>query len=137
MGKSEHSEWALEVNISTTFGNIMSGAIKKSTGLVGLAVEANPHEKLRVLYSKILGVLQTIPKDTAYRQSTEQIVNDKLEMVKVEPDVAKLETKINCGQIEEVICQAEAELSLARRMVEWKPWEPLTEEAPPGQWKWP
>ncbi|XP_038061768.1 NADH dehydrogenase [ubiquinone] 1 alpha subcomplex subunit 5-like [Patiria miniata] len=115
----------------------MSGAIKKSTGLVGLAVEANPHEKLRILYTKILGVLQVIPKDASYRQSTEQIVTDKLDMVKAEPGPEKLETKINSGQIEEVIRQAEAELSLARKMVEWKPWEPLTDEAPSGQWKWP
>ncbi|XP_022098798.1 NADH dehydrogenase [ubiquinone] 1 alpha subcomplex subunit 5-like [Acanthaster planci] len=115
----------------------MSGALKKSTGLVGLAVEAHPRDKLRVLYTKILGILQTVPKEAAYRQSTEQIVNDKLNVVKSEPNTEKLEMKINCGQIEEAIRQAEAELSLARKMVEWKPWEPLKEDAPPGQWKWP
>ncbi len=78
-----------------------------------------------------------LPKDASYRKYTEQIVNDKLEMVKEEPNVQKLETKINCGQIEEVILQAEAELSLARNMKEWNSADPLKEEAPPGQWKWP
>ncbi|MBN3285465.1 WASL protein, partial [Polyodon spathula] len=57
--------------------------------------------------------------------------------LKTEPDIEKLERKINCGQIEEVIVQAENELSLSRKMVEWKPWEPLNEEPPAKQWKWP
>lgn len=115
----------------------MSGALKRTTGLVGIAVEAKPHEKLRVLYTKLLASLQQMPKDAAYRQTTEQIVNDRLNIVQTENDVQKVEQKINAGQIEEVILQAEAELSLARKMEGWKSWEPLRGDAPPGQWKWP
>ncbi|XP_040858294.1 NADH dehydrogenase [ubiquinone] 1 alpha subcomplex subunit 5 isoform X3 [Ochotona curzoniae] len=76
----------------------MAGLVKKTTGLVGLAVCENPHE---------------------------------------ESDVKKLEDKLQAGQIEEVILQAENELSLARKMMQWKPWEPLVEEPPANQWKWP
>ena len=54
-----------------------------------------------------------------------------------EPDVSKLEAKINCGQIEEVILQASRELNLAQNMLVWQPWEPLISEAPRNQWKWP
>ncbi|EAW83591.1 NADH dehydrogenase (ubiquinone) 1 alpha subcomplex, 5, 13kDa, isoform CRA_c [Homo sapiens] len=54
-------------------------------------------------------------------------------MVKAEPDVKKLEDQLQGGQLEE----AEHELNLARKMREWKLWEPLVEEPPADQWKWP
>ncbi|KAF4020259.1 hypothetical protein G4228_012242 [Cervus hanglu yarkandensis] len=93
----------------------MAGLLKKTTGLVGLAVCETPHERLKILYTKILDVLGHIPKNAAYRKYTEQITNEKLSMVKA----------------------AENELSLARKMIQWKPWEPLVEEPPASQWKWP
>ncbi|KAM8816039.1 NADH dehydrogenase [ubiquinone] 1 alpha subcomplex subunit 5 isoform 2-T2 [Rhynchonycteris naso] len=93
----------------------MAGLLKKTTGLVGLAVSESPHERLRILYTKILDVLEQIPKNAAYRKYTEQITNERLDMVKA----------------------AENELSLARKMTQWKPWEPLVEEPPASQWKWP
>ncbi|XP_042648470.1 NADH dehydrogenase [ubiquinone] 1 alpha subcomplex subunit 5 isoform X1 [Tyto alba] len=108
-----------------------------TTGLVGLAVAENPHERLRILYTKILGILQNIPKDAAYRKYTEQIINQRFNFVQTETDVQKLQDKLNCGHIEEVIVQAENELSLARKMIQWKPWEPLVEEPPSDQWRWP
>uniref|UniRef100_A0A3Q7NAE0 NADH dehydrogenase [ubiquinone] 1 alpha subcomplex subunit 5 n=1 Tax=Callorhinus ursinus TaxID=34884 RepID=A0A3Q7NAE0_CALUR len=83
----------------------MAGLLKKTTGLVGLAVCESPHERLRI------------------------------SMVKVEPDVKKLEDQLQGGQLEEVILQAENELSLARKMLQWRPWEPLMEEPPANQWK--
>ena len=115
----------------------MVGLLKKTTGQVGLAVCETPHERLKILYTKILDVLGHIPKNAAYRKYTEQITNEKLSMVKAEPDVKKLEERPQGGQIEEVILQAENELSLARKMIQWKPWEPLVEEPPASQWKWP
>ena len=51
--------------------------------------------------------------------------------------MSKVESKINCGQIEEVILQAQRELNLAQNMLVWRPWEPLIAEAPKNQWKWP
>ena len=115
----------------------MAGLLKKTTGLVGLAVCETPHERLKILYTKIIDVLGHIPKNAAYRKYTEQITNEKLSIVKAEPDVKKLEEQLQGGQIEEVILQAENELSLARKMIQWKPWEPLVEEPPASQWKWP
>uniref|UniRef100_A0A2K5RCZ4 NADH dehydrogenase [ubiquinone] 1 alpha subcomplex subunit 5 n=1 Tax=Cebus imitator TaxID=2715852 RepID=A0A2K5RCZ4_CEBIM len=60
----------------------MVGVLKKTTGLVGLAVCSTPHERLRILYTKILDGLEDIPKNAAYRKYTEQIINEKLAMVK-------------------------------------------------------
>ncbi|KAL8221214.1 UNVERIFIED_CONTAM: hypothetical protein K2H54_061428 [Gekko kuhli] len=83
----------------------MAGVLKKTTGLLGLAVSEAPHDRLRILYTKILATLQNIPRDAAYRIYTEKIVNERFDLVKTEHDVQKLENKINCGQIEEVILQ--------------------------------
>ena len=52
-------------------------------------------------------------------------------------DVSAIEKEIGCGQIEEVLVQAENELRLARKMVVWKPWEPLVTSPEPNQWTWP
>ncbi|KAI8771591.1 NADH dehydrogenase [ubiquinone] 1 alpha subcomplex subunit 5 [Biomphalaria glabrata] len=115
----------------------MAGVHKLTTGLTGLPVARHPHKTLKVLYSRILAYINKMPSDAGYRKHTEQITNQRLNLVNSETDVQKLEEKINCGQIEEVIKQAERELTLARKMLEWKPWEPLVGQAPPNQWKWP
>ncbi|XP_059113418.1 NADH dehydrogenase [ubiquinone] 1 alpha subcomplex subunit 5 [Peromyscus eremicus] len=115
----------------------MAGLLRKTTGLVGLAVCDTPHERLTILYTKILDIMKQFPKHVAYRKYTEQITIEKLDMVKAEPDVEKLENLLQGGKVEEVILQAENELSLARKMLQWKPWEPLLEEPPANQWKWP
>ncbi|XP_064218997.1 NADH dehydrogenase [ubiquinone] 1 alpha subcomplex subunit 5-like [Aotus nancymaae] len=91
------------------------GVLKKTTGLVGLAVCKSPHKRLRILYRKILDVLEEIPKNAAYRKYTEQITKEKLAMVKA----------------------AEYELSLARKRMTQKPWELLVEDLPANQWKGP
>ena len=38
-----------------------------------------------------------------------------------------------------IVCvlQAERELLLSRKMLQWRAWEPLIAEAPQNQWKWP
>lgn len=68
-----------------------------------------------------------MPSNEAYRKYTEQITNERLNMVKEETDLQKLEHKL----------RPENELSLTRKMLTWKPWEPLLEEPPVNQWKWP
>uniref|UniRef100_A0A5F8GCN4 NADH dehydrogenase [ubiquinone] 1 alpha subcomplex subunit 5 n=1 Tax=Monodelphis domestica TaxID=13616 RepID=A0A5F8GCN4_MONDO len=93
--------------------------------------------RLKLLYDKILNTLQLMPANAAYRKYTEQITNERMNMVKEETDLQKLEDQLQSGQLEEVILQAENELSLARKMLIWKPWEPLLEEPPANQWKWP
>lgn len=52
-------------------------------------------------------------------------------------NVETIENKIDCGQIEELIVQAKSEVRLSEKMLEWKPWEKLIQEAPSNQWTWP
>ncbi|XP_044728336.1 NADH dehydrogenase [ubiquinone] 1 alpha subcomplex subunit 5 [Chrysoperla carnea] len=111
--------------------------LKRTTGITGLEVATNPHHTLNVLYGKILRALQKMPESAAYRRSTEEIVKSRAAIVNSSNDVATIEKQINCGQIEEVILQAEKELILTRKMLGWKPWEPLAKKSPPDQWVWP
>jgi NADH dehydrogenase (ubiquinone) 1 alpha subcomplex subunit 5 len=111
----------------------MSGAIKKTTGLTGLAVAKHPHHTLSVLYGKILRTLQKMPEEAAYRKYTEEVVNERAQALKQNDTAEGIENQICCGQVEELIVQAENELILARKMLTWKPWEPLLKEAPPNQ----
>merc|ERR1712071_71666 len=111
-----------------------SGAIKKlTTGLTGLAVAQNPQHTLSVLYAKTLRSLQKLPSDAAYLRYTEQVIKERAAAVAEETDVTKLEKRINCGQVEELIVQAENELILCSKMEVWKPWEPLIREPAANQ----
>lgn len=116
----------------------MAGITKKvTTGLTGLAVATNPHHTLGVLYSKLLRTLQKMPENAAYRKYTEEIINERTQILKSTENIDVIEKQIGCGQIEEIVIQAENELILARKMLNWKPWEPLVKQAPPNQWTWP
>merc|ERR1712150_219214 len=115
----------------------MSGPLKKATGLTGLTVSRNPHQTLKAIYGKILNIVGKMPEEAAYKKYTALTIQERLQFVNTEPNVEKLEQKINCGQAEELILQAENELRLARKMLHWRAWEPLIEEAPKNQWKWP
>ncbi|KAL3320409.1 ndufa5, NADH-ubiquinone oxidoreductase subunit [Cichlidogyrus casuarinus] len=112
-------------------------ALKKSTYLAGLAVSKTPHASLMALYNRTLKVLQTMPTDYAYRKATEDLVKTRLNLVKQHQNVEELEHQINAGQIEEVIVQAQREYDLCRDLLKWQPWQPLIEDAPTNQWKWP
>lgn len=114
-----------------------SKVLKATTGLTGMIVAPNPHHTLTVLYGKILRAVQKMPETAAYRKYTEEIVKARAQVVADTPDITSIEKKIGCGQAEELIVQAENELILARKMLTWRPWEPLLKEAPETQWKWP
>ncbi|XP_059217498.1 NADH dehydrogenase [ubiquinone] 1 alpha subcomplex subunit 5-like [Stomoxys calcitrans] len=58
-----------------------------------------------------------MPQDAAYRKYTEQIVQQRSKAVEANKDITALEKAIGCGQVEELIVQAENELVLARKML--------------------
>ena len=154
-GKINHKS---QQNLDRFITVFQMSAAKISTNLTRMAVAKNPHAKLASIYSKNLRVLgkdfrivltycalcltsfyisAKMPTDYAYRKHAENIISERAAMVKNESNVAELEKKINGGQIEEVIIQAENELNLSRNILEWKSWEPLMSHPPPNQWKWP
>nr|CAD2196813.1 unnamed protein product [Meloidogyne enterolobii] len=110
---------------------------KQGTGLCGLYVNTHPHKDLSEIYVRILRVLDLMPKDYPYRQTTEQIVKERFAHVNSTDDIQILEEKIGMGQIEEVIEQALNELEAARTLVHYKAWEPLVEAPDEYQWRWP
>lgn len=115
----------------------MAGAAKVTTGLTGLTVAKHPHHTLGILYAKILRTLQKMPESAAYRKYTEQVIVNRSHILQNNQNIEAIEKQIGCGQIEEIIVQAENELVLSRKMLDWRPWEPLMKEAPPNQWNWP
>ncbi|XP_033344846.1 NADH dehydrogenase [ubiquinone] 1 alpha subcomplex subunit 5 [Bombus vosnesenskii] len=115
----------------------MSGALKKSTNLTGLAVSVNPRVELRVLYERILRLVNQMPQDYIYRKSIESLIKERTDIISQNESVPAIEEKINQGQIEELIIHAKNELNLAQDMFEYKPWESLMEKAPLHQWTWP
>merc|ERR1711973_570425 len=115
----------------------MASYSKVITGLTGMNVAKNPTHTLGVLYSKNLRALAKMPLDYPYRKNTESLINERVSILKQSNTIEEAEKKIGMGQIEEVIIQAENELVLSRSILEWKSWEPLAEQAPVNQWKWP
>ncbi|KAI9008321.1 ETC complex I subunit conserved region-domain-containing protein, partial [Gaertneriomyces semiglobifer] len=107
-----------------------------TTGLFGVPVHPNPRPHLISLYQRILHTVNIIPPTSAYRQSTEALTKHRLAIVEATDDVPSIEEKIDAGQIEELIDQAEDELKLIPKMLEYKIWEPLEEPVPQGQWEY-
>lgn len=99
---------------------------KVTTGIVGLSVHPSPFTALRSTYSSTLSILSKMPPAAVYRQAAEGITTDRLAAIDAlgaagdEAAIEAVERKIGAGQIEEVIAQAEDELSLAGKMLEWK-----------------
>ncbi|VCW76193.1 unnamed protein product [Gulo gulo] len=108
----------------------MAPLLRTTASLVGLVVCESPHEGLTMLYTEILEVLEQISENAAYSMYAEQIANEKPGLVKVEPDVKQLEDQLQSGQLAEGMLDAANEVSLAGKMVHWKPWKPLAEELP-------
>jgi NADH dehydrogenase (ubiquinone) 1 alpha subcomplex subunit 5 len=63
-----------------------------------------------------------MPSHAVYRQGTEALVKHRLDLIeKAKGDATQVESALGEGQIEEVLMSAEDELSLAGKMLEWKP----------------
>jgi len=96
---------------------------KTATGLVGLKIQPDWRNKLTSLYEQQLEEVEGIPPDNEYRSSVEQVARIRLDLLKREGDVFKVEQEIGLGQVEELIQMAEDELRLIPRYKSWRVWE--------------
>lgn len=99
---------------------------KTTTGITGLAVHPDPLPHLLKTYTATSTILSKMPAGAVYRQSVESIIKERREIVErlqgqnAESDIEAVEGAIDSGLIEEVISQAEDELQLAGKMLDWK-----------------
>lgn len=71
-----------------------------------------------------------MPTSSIYRKATEALTKQRISIVESTEDVSAIEQQIGGGLAEELINSAKDELSLAEKMVMWKPWEQLEEPIP-------
>lgn len=101
---------------------------KVVTGIAGLDVHPRPLPALAQAYTSTLKVLEKIPAAAVYRQSAEAITKERLAVVQrrdadqaTEADIEAVEREIDAGLVEELLLQAQDELTLASKMLEYKP----------------
>ncbi|KTW27860.1 uncharacterized protein T551_02827 [Pneumocystis jirovecii RU7] len=111
-------------------------AKKLGTGLTGIETHPDPRPVLLETYHQLLEVLSHMPNHSVYRQATETLTKQRQATVEKNTLREDIENGIASGLIEEVILQAKDELRLAKKMLEWKPWEDLEVPPPPGQWEY-
>ncbi|KAG0747313.1 hypothetical protein G6F57_003697 [Rhizopus arrhizus] len=116
---------------------LFQAVTKPTTGITGVRVQPNPRPHLIQTYNQTLEALSRLPTTAVYRQATEALTQHRLSIVESTENVDEIEAKIDVGQIEEIILQAQDELKLVGKMEEWKAWESLETPIPEGQWQYP
>ncbi|CAN6663735.1 hypothetical protein TRVA0_035S00826 [Trichomonascus vanleenenianus] len=106
------------------------------TGITGVFRHPNPQPALIALYEATLKEVSALPQTSIYRQSVENLTKARKEAVESSQTAEQVEQKIGAGLIEEILIQANEELSLIKQMAEAKPWEELIEAPEPGQWEY-
>lgn len=109
--------------------------LKKSTNITGIAVHPTPLSALESKYTKTLSLLSDMPDASVYKQATTALTQQKLGIVRaglkqaegkqadpaqIEAVIENVEMKLDGGQLEQVLEQANAEFVLAAKMGEWR-----------------
>ncbi|KAF9664235.1 hypothetical protein SADUNF_Sadunf17G0135000 [Salix dunnii] len=103
-------------------GRPLLARVKQTTGIVGLDVVPNARAVLINLYTKTLKEIEAVPQDEGYRKAVESFTKHRLTVCEEEEEWEKIEERIGCGQVEELIEEAQDELKLIGKMIEWDPW---------------
>lgn len=96
---------------------MMMAKVKETTGIVGLDVVPNAREVLINLYNKTLVEIKGVPEDEGYRKAVESFTSQRLKVCQEEEDWEMIEKRLGCGQVEELIEEAQDELKLIGHMI--------------------
>ena len=97
---------------------------KSSTGIVGMEVRPDAPEILLSLYSKTLAELESLPAEAGYRSAVEALTKGRMAAVEGAKSIEEIETAIGGGQVEQLIKQAEEELSLIPTLLAARAFDP-------------
>lgn len=92
-------------------------AVKETTGIVGLDVVPEARDVLIGLYTRTLKEIEAVPKDEGYRKAVESFTRHRLQICQEEEDWKRIEDRLGCSQVEELIEEAEDELKLIGKMI--------------------
>ncbi|KAK9147386.1 hypothetical protein Scep_006143 [Stephania cephalantha] len=99
------------------FARPLLAKVKETTGIVGLDVVPNAREVLISLYTKTLHEIKAVPEDEGYRKAVESFTRHRLKVCNEEEDWEAIEKRLGCGQVEELIEEAQDELTLIGKMI--------------------
>ena len=91
--------------------------VKETTRIVGLEVVPNAREVLISLYGRTLKEIEAVPENEGYRKAVESFTRHRLQVCHEEEDWEMIEKRIGCGQVEELIEEAQDELKLIAKMI--------------------
>ncbi|GMI28595.1 hypothetical protein TrRE_jg8928 [Triparma retinervis] len=104
----------------------LSSVTKTTTGLVGLPVHPDPIPALIAANKAVLSALSDIPADAGYRVNATKVANFRIAAAESSNgDISAVEKAVECGQIEELIVQAEDEMEVVEMYVRERLWEDM------------
>jgi NADH dehydrogenase (ubiquinone) 1 alpha subcomplex subunit 5 len=104
----------------------LSTVTKTTTGLVGLPVHPDPIPALISANKAVLTRLTEIPADAGYRINAEKVANFRIAKAEESAgDIDAVEKAVACGQIEELIVQAEDEMEVVEMYIRERLWEDM------------
>mmetsp|Transcript_11065 Transcript_11065/g.15542 ORF Transcript_11065/g.15542 Transcript_11065/m.15542 type:complete len:179 (-) Transcript_11065:240-776(-) len=104
------------------------GKGKTSTGLVGLAVDHEAVPKMIVKYQALLDKMaeSDMPEDAHYRIIVEKYARFRIKAAQENlDDPEKVEELCNCGQVEELVQQADDEMEVLDMYLRTRMWEQI------------
>ncbi|VEU41783.1 unnamed protein product [Pseudo-nitzschia multistriata] len=107
------------------------GAGKTSTGIVGLPADPDAVSNIISAYQALLDRMAAsdLPENAQYRVDLENISNYRIKIATENPDDPEMvEELCQCGQVEELVQQAELEMSVLEMYLKERLWEEIDYE---------